>query len=90
MSLSQPGAPISAVEVVDISAHGIWLLSGEEEHFLSYEEFPWFKQATVAAVLDVREELSGSFYWPQLDVDLCLESIRHPEKYPLQAKLRTV
>ncbi len=85
MNLSQPGAPTSAVEVVDISAHGIWLLTGDEELFLSYQEFPWFKQATVAAVFDVREESPGDFYWPQLDVDLCLDSIRNPEKYPLKA-----
>lgn len=86
MSLSKPGNLTSAVEVVDISAHGMWLLIGETEHFLPYGEFPWFKDATIAAVLNVREEAPGSFHWPDLDVDLCLESIQRPDLYPLKAR----
>ena len=33
---------IIRIEVTNISAHGVWLLAGEEEIFLSYEDFPWF------------------------------------------------
>ena len=88
MNSSRPGAPTLGVEVVDISAHGIWLLAGEEELFLAHDEFPWFKQGSVAAVLNVREEGAGNLHWPDLDVDLCLESIRHPERYPLKAQPR--
>jgi hypothetical protein len=47
-----------------------WVLAGEQEYFLSYDEFPWFKQASVAAILNVREEGAGNFYWPEIDVDL--------------------
>lgn len=86
MSSSQLGKPTSAVEVVDISPHGIWLFAGEAEHFLSFEEYPWFKRASIAAVLNVREELPGNFHWPELDVDLCLESIENPQQFPLIAK----
>ena len=86
MSSLQHGKPTSGVEVVDISTHGLWLLAGDQEHFLSFEEFPWFKSATIAAVLNVREELPGNFHWPELDVDLCLESIKHPERFPLKTK----
>lgn len=28
----------------------------------------------------------GHFYWPDIDVDLDLKIIRHPERFPLQAK----
>ena len=28
----------------------------------------------------------GHLYWPELDVDLSVESIEHPERYPLKAK----
>lgn len=86
MSWSKLGERTSAVEIVDISAHGIWLFAGAEEHFLSFDEFPWFKQASIAAVLNVIEEREGNFYWPELDVDLCLESIQHPERFPLRAR----
>jgi hypothetical protein len=83
MSSSQLGNPTSAVEVVDISPHGVWILTDDQEHFLPYEHFPWFKQAPVAAVLNVIEDAPGSFRWPDLDVDLCLDSIKAPEKFPL-------
>jgi len=87
MSSSQLGKTIS-VEVVDISAHGLWLFAGDAEHFLPFEEFPWFKTAAISAVLNVVEESPGSFHWPDLDVDLCLESIKHPERFPLKARSR--
>lgn len=86
MSSSQLGNRTSAVEVVDISPHGIWILAGNEEHFLPYEEFPWFKRGPIAAVLNVYEEAPGSFRWPELDIDLCLEAIRDPERFPLKSR----
>lgn len=73
-------------EVLDLTPNGLWLYAKGEEHFLSYEQFPWFQNAPVADVFNV--ELSGqdALFWPELDIDLSLESIRHPEQYPLQAK----
>ena len=86
MSSEPLGIGTSEVEITSISAHGIWLLSGEEELFLSYEDFPWFKDASVGQILNVREPTPGHFYWLELDVDLEVETIRHPERFPLQAQ----
>jgi hypothetical protein len=77
------GASISKPEVTNISKHGFWLLMGKEELFLAFKEFPWFKKATVQAILKVELHGEEHLHWPDLDVDLTLESIRHPEKYPL-------
>lgn len=74
------------VEVTNISNHGIWLLTGEKELFIPYEEFPWFKDAPIGKILNVEEPTPGHFYWPELDVDLGIESIEHPERFPLKAK----
>jgi hypothetical protein len=41
-------------EVSHISQHGIWLLLRDRELFISYDDFPWFKDATVLAVLNVK------------------------------------
>jgi hypothetical protein len=60
-------------------------LAGDAEHFLSFQEFPWFKRAPIAAVLNVSEESPGNFHWPELDIDLSLECIQHPERFPLKA-----
>lgn len=82
MSSSKLGKNTLVVEVTDISAHGIWMLIGDEEHFLPHKEFPWFEQASIAAVFNVVCESPDHFHWPELDVDLSLESICHPEKFP--------
>jgi len=81
-----PGTVTSNVEITHISPHGIWLLAGEKEYFLPYDEFPWFKNASVAQIISVVELTPGHFYWPELDVDLTNESIEHPERFPLKAK----
>ena len=89
MSSEPLGTSTSEVEVTNISANGIWLLAGEEELSFSCEDFPWFKDASVGKILNVREPTSGHFYWPELDVDLEVETIRHPDRFPLQAQRKS-
>lgn len=86
MKSLRPGKSTSEVEVTNVSIYGIWLLTDERELFLSYKEFPWFKDASVKEIFDVEEPRLGHFHWPRLDVDLSLESILHPERFPLVAK----
>ena len=86
MSLSAHGKISSAVEVTNISAHGLWLLTRNKELFLSYEDFPWFKDQPIKVVLNVEEQSPGHFYWPDIDIDLSEEIIEHPERFPLKAK----
>ncbi|ALJ66429.1 MULTISPECIES: DUF2442 domain-containing protein [unclassified Synechocystis] len=83
MSLETLGKNISTVEITHISSHGIWLLSGDNELFLSYDDFPWFKNALVKHIFNVIEPTANHFYWPDLDVDLTLDIIKHPERFPL-------
>ena len=80
------GKNTSGVEVQNVSAFGVWLLVGDKELFASYADFPWFKDATIGQVLDVDQPHPGHLYWPQLDVDLAIESLEAPEKFPLVAK----
>jgi len=80
------GKSTSEAEVTQISRHGIWLLLKEKEYFLSFENFPWFKNAPVAAIHNVELLNEHHLYWPDLDVDLAVESIEHPERFPLAAK----
>ena len=83
MSSKSHGQSTSNVEVVDISPHGIWILAQEEEIFLPYEDFPWFKKGSVEAVLNVEEQSPGHYHWPDLDIDLGIDTMRHPDRYPL-------
>lgn len=80
------GTNTSEVEVTQISKHGIWLLLEGKEFFLSFDNFPWFKNASVAAIQNVTFLNANHLYWPDLDVDLAVESIEHPERFPLVAQ----
>jgi Protein of unknown function (DUF2442) len=82
-----PGIATSTAEVTNISKHGFWMLIDGRELFLAFEDFPWFKQATVEAILQVERPAPGHLQWPDLDIDLALDSIKHPELYPLRSKL---
>lgn len=86
MSSRALGKNTSAVEVTNISSHGVWLLAADQELFMSYEDFPWFKNVPVGKVLNVKEPAPGHFHWPDLDVDLTSEIIEHPERFPLRSK----
>ena len=78
-----PGTAISAPEVTHVSKHGLWLLRDDEELFLPFEQFPWFLQATIEQITHVEAPGPDHLYWPDLDIDLAVESIRHPEAFPL-------
>ena len=86
MSSKPHGNITSGAEITNISAHGVWLLAGDKELFMPYEHFPWFKDVPVGKVLNVEEPVPGHFYWPELDVDLSIEMIEHPDRFPLAAK----
>ena len=78
-----PGTITSPVEVVQLTPHGIWLAYGDDEYFLDHDLFPWFRHASVDKVFNIEEVSSGHFYWPDLDIDIELEALRHPERFPL-------
>jgi hypothetical protein len=80
-----PGIATLAAEVTNISPLGLWLLVDEEEFLLPFEDFPWFRSATVAQLSQVERLSEDHLYWPALDVDLSVASIRDPASFPLVA-----
>ena len=42
-----------SAKVSRISRHDLWLLLGEREMFLSYDDVPWFTDASVSAIKNV-------------------------------------
>ena len=77
------GQDTSGAEVLGIDAHGLWLFVGGKEYFLPYAEFPWFREAKVADVLNVELLHGFHLHWPALDVDLDLHSLEDTSETPL-------
>lgn len=88
MRSAKRGRRTSAVEVTNVSPHGIWLLVGGVEKFMAFDDFPWFRDAPISAVLEVERPSAGHLYWPALDIDLAEESLDDPSKFPLVSKQR--
>ena len=86
MSSLTHGNNTLAVEVTNISTHGVWLLAHNKELFMSYDDFPWFKDQAVKSIINVEEQSPSHFYWPDIDVDLTEEMIEHPGRFPLKEK----
>lgn len=77
-------------EVTNVSAHGFWLFVGEREMFVAFEKFPWFRDASIRAITNVQLPSPHHLHWPDLDIDLAVESIDHPEKYPLVSNAQPI
>ena len=80
------GKSISKIEVQDILKHGIWLYVQDKEYFLPYENYPWFRNERVSDIYNVRLIHTNHLYWPNLDIDIELESLKNLEQYPLVYK----
>jgi len=69
------------VIVTNIERDGFWLLTSEGEYFISFADYPDFQDATVAQIHNFRASYDG-VHWPELDIDIELEALKHPEQFP--------
>jgi len=88
MRSSSPGKSI-LVSVENITPLGIWLFVNEKEYFLNYKDFPYFKDQKISSIQNVQLLHGYHLYWPVLDVDLEIDNLENPEKYPLKFKQKT-
>lgn len=73
-------------EVTTVSPFGVWVLASGREYFLDHESYPWFREASVEDVLAVESPAPDHLRWPALDIDLHVDSLEFPERYPLIAE----
>lgn len=83
MKSPRRGKVISA-SVENITPFGIWLYVKEKEYFLSYADYPYFKDHTLNSIQNVQLLHDRHLYWPELDVDLEIDNLENPQKYPLK------
>lgn len=86
MSLKKHGKNISGIEILGISKWGLWILVRDKEYYLEFKKFPWFAKAPLEKIMKAECLHGMHLYWPDLDIDLELASLEHPERYPLLAR----
>jgi hypothetical protein len=79
----------TSAEISNVSTTGFWLLIADKERFLPFEMFPWFREARIRELMNVELQSPNHLYWPDLDIDLSVESIDHPERFPLVSQVRS-
>ena len=77
------GKSTSKVEITNISEYGFWLLLEGKEYFIPFKKYPWFKNAKISSIFNVKLFHSHHLYWPKLDVDLTTEILDNSDRYPL-------
>ena len=75
------------VGVENITPFGIWIFVKEKEYFLSYGDYPYFKDQTLSSIQNVQLLHGYHLYWPELDVDLEIDNLENPQKYPLKSRI---
>jgi len=87
MKLKTLGKDTSQVDITVVTEHGFWLFAAGKEYYLDFETYPWFKSASIAEIMNVNLLHGTALVWPDLDVDLELASLEHPENYPLVSQV---
>jgi hypothetical protein len=77
------GINTSEIEILNIDKFGFWVFIKGKEYFLPYKEYPWFENAKLKDILNVKLLHDTHIYWPSLDIDLDIKIINDPDKYPL-------
>ena len=86
MKLQTLGKSTLEVEICNIDAHGFWIFVKGKEYFLAYGDYPWFKDAKIGDMLNVKLLHESHLHWPTLDVDLDVAYLEDPSKTPLVYK----
>ena len=76
----------SSVSVLMINDKGIMLSVKGNDYFISYNRMPWIKNASITDALNVQMSGRNAIEWPTLNIDLEIDSLKHPKRYPLIMK----
>ena len=69
-------------QITSIEDDGFWLLVKDQEFFVPFDRYPDFQNATIQQIFNF-EDGGSEFYWPDLDIDIELDALHHPERFPL-------
>jgi hypothetical protein len=87
MTSVRRGTGTSRVEVETVTRDGFTLRIGRRERFVCFKDFPWFRDASIAQIMKVTIPRPHHLHWPDLDIDLAVESLDHPERFPLMSRI---
>ena len=85
-SSARRGKNTLVVDVGEVRADGMTIRVDGRDLTISFAKFPWFLDVAPSELRDVERPSPDHLHWPALDVDLSIDSIEHPERYPLVSR----
>jgi len=76
----------ASVSILSIKCDGIIISVYGNDYYLSYSRIPWFREAKLSDIFNVSMMGDDAIRWESLDVDLEIESLKYPERFPLVMK----
>lgn len=87
MKLLKNGKGTLAISIENITSFGLWMNVRGKEYFLSYKNYSFFLGKPIESIKNVKLLHGFHLYWPELDVDLEIDNLENPEKFPLRCKI---
>jgi len=85
-TISKQNTKHTSVSVRSIMPDGIFLTVFDNDYYLSYNRLPWFRNAKISDIFNVAMMGDDAIRWDTLDIDLEIDSLKYPERYPLVMK----
>ena len=73
-------------EVTNISSVGFWILIQDNEYFVSFNEYPFFKNMSIQDIFKVKMLSPDQLHWEKHDIDIELSALQNPNQFPLLYK----
>jgi hypothetical protein len=83
MTLKTRGKSTSGSEVTNIGKNGFWILHADKEYYISFDDYPAFRNATVKEIYSMKVAGRRQLHWKALDCDIEIDALEKPEDYPL-------
>ncbi len=74
----------SATGITSVNRDGIWFLAKDREYFIPFRNYRKLRSASVERIWKVKFFPPGHLRWNELDVDIELDALEEPEKFPLE------
>jgi hypothetical protein len=65
---------------------GFWVLVDFKEYFIPFSDYPGFRNSSINQIFKIKFNPPSQLHWEELDIDIELQALSHPELFPLTFK----